>query len=244
MHYVFIHIIDATHKSSYALHASAAAAAAAAIVTDDAVSSSDNMCSDVDSSAAVAMRHQRAKSAAASTASALALSSPSHAHHRNNHQHQHHLHQHHGQYTHTEDSNDSFMNDKEDMAGLTATAAATTPTTSKHSGAKRPHASHALSSPHHLGLGGVDKTRLTECLDYLHRMISRKDKEDIFHEPVTDAIAPGYSLIIKKPMDLSTMKKKIDEQQYDSVSDYRVSDYSLFPFLVVFIGNNSKYINI
>jgi len=66
-------------------------------------------------------------------------------------------------------------------------------------------------------------SRLAECLDYLHRLIGRKDKEDIFQLPVTDDIAPGYSTIIKNPMDLSTMKKKIDSQMYMSIAEYRVS---------------------
>ena len=68
----------------------------------------------------------------------------------------------------------------------------------------------------------LDDSRLAECLDHLHRMICRKDKEIIFQEPVTDLIAPGYSLIIKNPMDLSTMKKKIDAHMYSSVMEYRV----------------------
>ncbi len=70
----------------------------------------------------------------------------------------------------------------------------------------------------------LDESRLAECLDHLHRMICRKDKEDIFTWPVTDDIAPGYSLIIKNPMDLSTMKKKIDAHMYSSVMEYRVKN--------------------
>ena len=72
----------------------------------------------------------------------------------------------------------------------------------------------------------LDESRLAECLDYLHRMICRKDKEDIFTWPVTDDIAPGYSLIIKNPMDLSTMKKKIESHMYSSVMEYRVGFFS------------------
>ncbi len=62
-----------------------------------------------------------------------------------------------------------------------------------------------------------------ECLDYLHRMINRKDKEAIFEFPVTDDIAPGYSTIIKRPMDLTTMKKKIENYEYNTVAEYRVT---------------------
>ena len=69
----------------------------------------------------------------------------------------------------------------------------------------------------------LDEYRLAECLSYLHKMVGRKDKEDIFQWPVTDQIAPGYSSIIKHPMDLSTMKKKIDSHEYGSIMEYRVS---------------------
>ena len=67
------------------------------------------------------------------------------------------------------------------------------------------------------------QSRLTEVLDYLHRMICRKDKDGIFELPVTDDIAPGYSLIIARPMDLSTMRKKIDSHEYATLKEYRVS---------------------
>lgn len=68
----------------------------------------------------------------------------------------------------------------------------------------------------------IDNVRLAECIDYLHRMIGRKDKEDIFGLPVTDDIAPGYSSIIKNPMDLSKMRKKIDSHMYNNIVEYRV----------------------
>jgi len=49
----------------------------------------------------------------------------------------------------------------------------------------------------------------------------RKDPQGIFAEPVTEAIAPGYSSVIQHPMDFSTMSKKIDSLQYQSVNDYK-----------------------
>ncbi|RNA42835.1 bromodomain-containing 7 isoform X2 [Brachionus plicatilis] len=67
----------------------------------------------------------------------------------------------------------------------------------------------------------IDHVRLAECLDYLHRMVGRKDKEDIFGLPVTDDIAPGYSTIIKNPMDLGLMRNKIDSHAYNSIVEYR-----------------------
>lgn len=78
------------------------------------------------------------------------------------------------------------------------------------------------------------QSRLTEVLDYLHRMICRKDKDGIFELPVTDDIAPGYSLIIARPMDLSTMRKKIDSHEYATLKEYRVGvNISLSEFKII-----------
>ena len=49
-----------------------------------------------------------------------------------------------------------------------------------------------------------------------------------FSYPVTDSIAPGYSSIIKEPMDFSTMKSKIDNAEYNSIIEYRVQ-FRFFP---------------
>ena len=52
----------------------------------------------------------------------------------------------------------------------------------------------------------------------------RKDVNGFFAYPVNDVIAPGYSSIIPNPMDFSTMFAKIENDQYDSVLDYKVGD--------------------
>lgn len=50
----------------------------------------------------------------------------------------------------------------------------------------------------------------------------RKDVNGFFAFPVTDSIAPGYSNVITKAMDFSTMKKKIDKAMYKSIAEYKV----------------------
>lgn len=50
----------------------------------------------------------------------------------------------------------------------------------------------------------------------------RKDPHGFFAFPVTDAIAPGYSMIIKHPMDFSTMKDKIATNEYKTVTEFKV----------------------
>lgn len=52
--------------------------------------------------------------------------------------------------------------------------------------------------------------------------LSRKDPHGFFAFPVTDAIAPGYSVIIKHPMDFSTMKDKIRNNEYNTVTEFKV----------------------
>lgn len=51
----------------------------------------------------------------------------------------------------------------------------------------------------------------------------RKDPHGFFAFPVTDAIAPGYSMIIKHPMDFGTMKEKIAANEYKSVTEFKVN---------------------
>lgn len=53
--------------------------------------------------------------------------------------------------------------------------------------------------------------------------IFRKDPHGFFAFPVTDAIAPGYSMIIKHPMDFGTMKEKIAANEYKSVTEFKVN---------------------
>ncbi|XP_022410864.1 bromodomain-containing protein 7 isoform X3 [Delphinapterus leucas] len=67
----------------------------------------------------------------------------------------------------------------------------------------------------------VEQTPLQEALNQLMRQLQRKDPSAFFSFPVTDFIAPGYSMIIKHPMDFSTMKEKIKNNDYQSIEELK-----------------------
>ncbi|XP_019909521.1 bromodomain-containing protein 7 isoform X2 [Esox lucius] len=63
---------------------------------------------------------------------------------------------------------------------------------------------------------------LQEALSQLIRQLQRKDPSAFFSFPVTDLIAPGYSTIIKRPMDFSAMKEKVKKEYYQSLEELKV----------------------
>ncbi|KAK6112151.1 PHD-zinc-finger like domain family protein [Brugia pahangi] len=56
--------------------------------------------------------------------------------------------------------------------------------------------------------------------------IASKDYSDVFAKPVTEKEVPGYSTVIKNPMDLSTMRKKLAKGDYKNLSQLK-SDFTL-----------------
>jgi hypothetical protein len=62
-----------------------------------------------------------------------------------------------------------------------------------------------------------ERTPLQRMLDQLLGLLEKKDPQQFFAWPVTDSIAPGYSSIISQPMDISTMRQKIEDNQYDNL---------------------------
>ena len=54
-------------------------------------------------------------------------------------------------------------------------------------------------------------------------MLEKKDVNNFFANPVSDTLAPGYSTIIKEPMDFSTMREMIEEGKFKTLSQFRTS---------------------
>lgn len=71
-----------------------------------------------------------------------------------------------------------------------------------------------------------ESTPIQQLLEHFLRQLQRKDPHGFFAFPVTDAIAPGYSMIIKHPMDFGTMKDKIIANEYKSVTEFKVDHFT------------------
>ena len=68
---------------------------------------------------------------------------------------------------------------------------------------------------------------LQKLLELLLPNLERKDPRQFFAWPVTDSIAPGYSSIIKNPMDFSTMKQKIEDNLYKHLQEFMVNIFTI-----------------
>merc|ERR1712018_858369 len=60
-------------------------------------------------------------------------------------------------------------------------------------------------------------TNLSRFLEYLLKLLQKKDSNSFFAIPVNDQFAPGYSQIIKTPMDFSTMRSKLADGMYTTL---------------------------
>ncbi|XP_023294615.2 bromodomain-containing protein 7 [Lucilia cuprina] len=64
------------------------------------------------------------------------------------------------------------------------------------------------------------KSPLNKLLEHLLRILEKRDPHQFFAWPVTDDIAPGYSKIITRPMDFSTIRQKIDDNDYSTLTEF------------------------
>ena len=64
--------------------------------------------------------------------------------------------------------------------------------------------------------------------------LQKHDKADIFKDPVTDEVAPGYSSIVTHPMDFTTIRKKFTTREYGSWQ-------ALLDDMMLMFDNSMKY---
>jgi hypothetical protein len=72
------------------------------------------------------------------------------------------------------------------------------------------------------------KRQLNRIITAGFSAMKESDPQNLFLNPVTDAIAPNYSKVIKKPMCIDTMERKIDRNEYNSIQDWETDVKLMF----------------
>jgi bromodomain-containing protein 7/9 len=159
-----------------------------------------------------------------------------HHHHKCDKHHHHKHHKHHKSTcpkSHKKDKDDSMETSALDAAVPSITGTSTQaetmqvdPPTDASSQLQPPSIPEATNQPKEFSLKFPLKNETTRSfyvnfLTLILKAVQQRDPQNFFAWPVTDAIAPGYSSFIKTPMDLSTIKKKIDHYVYETVYEMR-----------------------
>lgn len=72
----------------------------------------------------------------------------------------------------------------------------------------------------------ASRRSLVKLLEHFLYHLQRKDANQFFALPVDDQFAPGYSEIIKEPMDFSTMRMKLTSGKYPTLPSFK-ADFEL-----------------
>jgi bromodomain-containing protein 7/9 len=63
---------------------------------------------------------------------------------------------------------------------------------------------------------------IKKTLGNLLRKVKELDEQGFFHVPVKESEAPGYFELIKKPMDMETLTRKLAANRYPFLSNFVV----------------------
>jgi len=89
----------------------------------------------------------------------------------------------------------------------------------------------------------ISNEQLQVNLERCWKRLQKADVSKLFAFPVTENMAPGYSSVIRRPMDLSTMRSKIcrAHQPYDSLNAFERDVRLIVENCVLFNGASSTY---
>ena len=81
------------------------------------------------------------------------------------------------------------------------------------------------------------RKNLQKLLEHFLHHLQKKDVNQVFALPVDDLFAPGYSEIIKEPMDFSTIRLKLNAGKYHTLAAFK-SDFELVRIKLSFFSSN------
>ena len=74
----------------------------------------------------------------------------------------------------------------------------------------------------------AERRRFQNVINMLHSQISQHRSGTIFHNPIKPSEAPDYHDIIKRPMDLKTIKARVRDGLINSSLEYQRDIYLMF----------------
>ncbi|KAF9186393.1 hypothetical protein BGZ51_002036 [Haplosporangium sp. Z 767] len=107
-----------------------------------------------------------------------------------------------------------------------ATAPSTATTTTTPKSGRKGKATKRLSTPKTSTPTVPKKKELSVVCHKLLDHFVRKDSYDMFTQPVDPVLVPDYSSVIKNPMDLSTMRAKVERNFYPNIDEF-LKDFKL-----------------
>jgi bromodomain-containing protein 8 len=80
----------------------------------------------------------------------------------------------------------------------------------------------------------VASKRFQTVIGLLHHSISQHRNGNIFHNPIKPADAPDYHEIVKRPMDLKTIKARIKEGTITNSSEFQRDLYLMYANAIMY----------
>jgi bromodomain-containing protein 8 len=89
----------------------------------------------------------------------------------------------------------------------------------------------------------VAARRFQNLIGLVHSQISQHRNGNIFHNPIKPSEAPDYHDIVKRPMDLKTIKARIKDGVISSSLEYQRDVYLMFANSMMYNRPNSDIFN-
>jgi Bromodomain len=86
----------------------------------------------------------------------------------------------------------------------------------------------------------LDEDTKHDLLSLLRGLRTHKSYQ-VFAQPVTEEEAPKYFEVVKRPMDLSTIRRKLESNLYTSLSDFSADARLMFDNCRTYNGDASRY---